>query len=136
MTHTQEEDNLEFEAEMGSSPSRPGKYAKLGKGDDKARSDDDMVTDPVDVWLAPPHDPCITIPGHGVLSRDKPNATEYWPAQILDYKVPKKPKEKGLYLVKFLDGTEKHVPREWFYLEFQEHDFAFCKVQASSLPVY
>ncbi|KZP10877.1 hypothetical protein FIBSPDRAFT_1051088 [Athelia psychrophila] len=87
----------------------------------------EMDIDLLDLLEPPAADGFLTIPGQGVLSKETENAKYYWPAQILKYLPPKKPGKKGHYLVKFLDRTEKKVPRGWFYDDTQD-EFATCQL--------
>lgn len=89
----------------------------------------DTDTEVEEAWVPPGPDVFLTIPDHGVLCKDKASAnTLYWPARIKEYVPPSKRGKKGLYLVMFLDKTEKKVPRDWFFDESQD-EFATCKVR-------
>lgn len=117
-----------------SAPVSPGKQAN-GKGKRKAEVEDEeeMEVDlgrsvNAEVWSPPDADFTLTIPGELVLARDKPHKTaEYWPAKVLNYTPPMKKSQAGKYLLKFLDGNEKAVPRDYFYASYEE-GFATCKV--------
>ena len=80
-----------------------------------------------DDWIPEPVDDNLTIPGEPVLSKDRSSIDIYWPAEILEYKLPDHPKLKGRYLLRFLDGKQKYVTRNMFFTA-TEDGFATCTV--------
>lgn len=86
---------------------------------------EDVEEDP---WIPPLPNFEYDIPGELVLSKDKANSTQYWPAKILEYVPPKHRKQKPRYKVLFFDHTVKDVTEDMFFTE--SHDaFGTCKVQ-------
>lgn len=80
-----------------------------------------------DSWVPPPPNFEYDIPGELVLARDRVNATQHWPAKILDYVPPKHRKQKARYKVLFFDHSMKDITEDMFFTESQE-GFGTCKV--------
>ena len=79
-------------------------------------------------WTPEEVDQSLEIPGEPVLSLEKKNRTEYWPAQVLEYLPPTVPRQKGRYKLLFLDLQEALVTRDMFFSQEQE-GFHSCKVR-------
>ena len=102
----------------------------VGKGRSKGKGKRKRTCDSEDevFWEPPPADASLDIPGELVLGRDKASKTSaYWPARIKCYVPPTKRTERGKYTVIWLDGTEKNIPRDWFYAS-EEDGFVLCTV--------
>ena len=84
-------------------------------------------------WVPPRANFEYDIPGELVLARDRVNATQYWPAKILEYIPPKHRKQKARYKVLFFDHTIKDITEDMFFTDTQD-GFATCKVGNSVLP--
>ncbi|KAH7914017.1 hypothetical protein BJ138DRAFT_1144736 [Hygrophoropsis aurantiaca] len=97
--------------------------AKKGKG--KMR-DDDASMSPDRSWTPPAPDITLQIPGESVFAM-APRSTKFWPARLLEYIPPTKPKQKQKYRAIFLDDEEYLLPREKFYV-FGQPEFATCEV--------
>ena len=112
-----EESNDEEELGMSSSPSPSNMKKRQGNGEGREvpppGEDDD--------WTPPEADDTLEIPGELVIARDKQSSNTYWPAKILAYVPPPRPKTKnrkghaeGKYRVLYLDRSEKDIVRAWF----------------------
>ena len=102
----------------------------IGKGRSKGKGKRKRTYDSEDevFWEPPPADASLDIPGELVFGRDKASKTSaYWPAKIKCYVPPTKRTERGKYTVIWLDGTEKNIPRDWFYAS-EEDGFVLCTV--------
>lgn len=105
-------------------PINMGKGKSKGKGKRKRTCD----SDDEGFWEPPPPDEGLDIPGELVLGRERLSKTSvYWPAKIKSYIPPTKRTGQGKYTVIWLDGSEKNIPRDWFYTT-DEDGFALCTV--------
>lgn len=115
------DDELDFSAD-------PLPFPLLTSHVEREKSEETDV-DMEDYLGLPAADQHLTIPGEKILCRDKAAInTHYWPAIIQAYIPPAKRGVDGRYLVKYLDGLERKVPRGWFY-EMMQDEFGTCKVQ-------
>ncbi|KAH7929657.1 hypothetical protein BV22DRAFT_115323 [Leucogyrophana mollusca] len=95
--------------------------------------DEDLSMSPERSWSPPPQDTTLQIPGELVLAL-APRSTKCWPAMLIEYVPPTKPKQKAKYKVKFLDDEEYILPREKFFV-FDQPEFVTCEVtNYSDLP--
>lgn len=100
--------------------------------DDDERDELDSESD----WEPPEPDEMLTVPGELILCRERAEAKLYWPAKILGFKPPPKPKGKARpkepkYNIIYMDGTKQAVPRGWFYA-CDEEGFGTCEVSTNS----
>ncbi|KAI0062374.1 hypothetical protein BV25DRAFT_1991658 [Artomyces pyxidatus] len=80
-----------------------------------------------ELWLPPPPDPFVDVPGEPILSLAKKNKTEYWPAKVEEYIPPERPGLQPKYRIQFLDESMANVTRDMFYTA-DEPGFATCKL--------
>lgn len=101
----------------------PPKSKGISKGVQKKKSSmtsDDQHSDEDDDHIV------LEIPGEGVLAKASATETQYWPARIDDY-IHGTGKQKGKYVVTWLDKTTQAIPRSWFYTS-HEPGFVTCTV--------
>lgn len=106
-----------------------------GKVKTQTHSDVDELDSESD-WEPPEPDETLTVPGELILCRERAEAKLYWPAKILGFKPPPKPKGKARpkepkYNIIYMDGTKQAVPRGWFYA-CDEEGFGTCLVSINS----
>ncbi|KAJ7080370.1 hypothetical protein B0H15DRAFT_787270 [Mycena belliarum] len=121
-------------------PSESGS-SKKGKGKGKAKmlTDDELSElDSNPRWSPPPPDSSLTIPGELIFAREKRTSKEYWPAKILAYVPPTRPKQPGRYRVQWIDNTitkdNALLDRELFYV-YEDEGFGTC-VQGEILSTF
>ena len=110
-----EESNVTSDEELGT-PSPSLSHMKKRQANGKGRE----VSPEHDDWTPPEADDTLEIPGELVIARDKSKSNTYWPAKILAYIPPPRPKTKnrkghaeGRYRVLFLDRSERKIMRAW-----------------------
>ncbi|KAE9409625.1 hypothetical protein BT96DRAFT_984682 [Gymnopus androsaceus JB14] len=128
---------IELVARSAQSPNsrkRNGKRNTSVMGKGKTGSDDELQDEleSESDWDPPEPDEMLAIPGELVLARERADSKIHWPAKVLGFITPTKPKGKARpkepkYNVVFLDNTEKSVPREWFYA-CDEPEFGTCEM--------
>lgn len=122
--------NYHFDATSSTTTAPAGVITNMGtaKSKEKGKRKRTCESDDEDFWEPPPADASLDIPGELVLGRDRASkTTAYWPAKIKNYIPPTKHTEQGKYTVIWLDSSEQHIPRDWFYTT-DEDGFALCMV--------
>lgn len=117
-----------------------GKTSTTAKGKRKrATASDNSADDEEEVYVSKKKekkgeewwdevDEDLKLPGELVLGRTAHAVDiDHWPAKLIAYIPPTKPRTLGKYSVLWLDGTESLIPRLWFYNTDQD-EFAMCKV--------
>jgi hypothetical protein len=114
---------------------KAGMKGRKGKAHSSEGEDTDMLTDLSSdghalkaLFIPPPIDESINIGEEKVFAKEKKSASMYWPAYVKYYKESTKAGEVALYGVRYLDETEKEIPRGWFFTSDQD-EFATCKVR-------